>query len=67
MTPEEYEARSLYEQLQPGDRVEVIHGVRSGSSANWTTKTTGKVLRGSGGGTGCTSAAAPTTRSTATC
>jgi hypothetical protein len=25
--------------------VEVIHGVQVGSSANWTTKTTGKVLR----------------------
>jgi transcription elongation factor len=37
MTPEEYEARSLYEQLQPGDAVEVIHGVQVGSSANWTT------------------------------
>jgi len=45
MTPEEYEARSLYAQLQPGDRVEVIHGVTVGSSANWSTKTVGKVLR----------------------
>jgi hypothetical protein len=45
MTPEDYEARSLYEQLQPGDRVEVIHGVTVGSSANWSTKTTGEVLR----------------------
>ena len=45
MTPEEYEARSLYEQLQPGDRVEVIHGVTVGSSASWATTTVGKVLR----------------------
>jgi hypothetical protein len=45
MTPEEFEARSLYEQLQPGDRVEVIHGVQVGSSATWTTKTVGQVLR----------------------
>jgi hypothetical protein len=45
MTPEEYEARNLYAQLQPGDRVEVIHGVTVGSSANWSTKTVGQVLR----------------------
>ena len=45
MTPEEYEARQLYEQLQPGDRVEVIHGVQVGSSATWSTQTTGRVLR----------------------
>ena len=44
MTPEEYQARSLYEQLQPGDRVEVIHGVTVGSSAKWSTTTVGKVL-----------------------
>jgi hypothetical protein len=45
MTPEEYAARSLYEQLQPGDRVEVVHGVTVGSSASWSTTTIGKVLR----------------------
>ena len=45
MTPEEYESRRLYEQLQPGDRVEVIHGVTVGSSAKWNTTTVGKVLR----------------------
>jgi len=45
MTPEEYEARSLYEQLQPGDRIEVVHGVTVGSSARWSTTTVGKVLR----------------------
>ena len=45
MTPEEYEARSLYERLQPGDRVEVMHGVTVGSSAKWSTTTVGKVLR----------------------
>jgi hypothetical protein len=45
MTPEEYEARRLYAQLQPGDRVEVMHGVTVGSSANWSTTTVGKVLR----------------------
>ena len=45
MTPEEYEARSLYERLQPGDRVEVMHGVTVGWSAKWSTTTVGKVLR----------------------
>ena len=45
MTPEEYDARSLYEELRPGDRVEVIHGVTVGSSAAWATTTVGKVLR----------------------
>ena len=45
MTPEEYQSRSLYEQLQPGDRVEVIHGVTVGSSAKWSTTTVGYVLR----------------------
>ena len=45
MTPEEYAARSLYEQLRPGDRVEVVHGVKVGSSASWSTTTVGKVLR----------------------
>jgi hypothetical protein len=45
MTPEEYEARRLYEQLQPGDRVEVMHGVTIGSSARWSTTTVGKLLR----------------------
>jgi hypothetical protein len=45
MTPEEYQARSLYELLQPGDRVEVVHGVTVGSSAKWSTTTVGSVLR----------------------
>ena len=45
MTPEEYAARSLYEQLRPGDRVEVVHGVTVGSSATWSTTTVGTVLR----------------------
>ena len=45
MTPEEYEARRLYGELRPGDRVEVIHGVTVGSSAAWSTTTVGRVLR----------------------
>ena len=45
MTPEEGASRKLYTELSPGDRVEVIHGVTVGSSAKWTTTTTGRVLR----------------------
>jgi hypothetical protein len=45
MTPEEYQSRALYEQLEPGDRVEVLHGVTVGSSATWSTTTVGRVLR----------------------
>jgi (p)ppGpp synthase/HD superfamily hydrolase len=45
MNTAEQATRSLYEQLKPGDRVEVVHGVTVGSSAAWTTTTVGKVLR----------------------
>ena len=45
MTPEERQSRTLYDQLAPGDRVEVIQGVQIGSSAAWSTTTVGKVLR----------------------
>ena len=45
MTPEERESRTLYNQLEAGDRVGVVHGVTVGSSAAWTTTTTGRVLR----------------------
>ena len=45
MTPEEFQSRNLYDHLQPGDRIEVIHGVTNGSSAQWSTTTIGKVLR----------------------
>jgi len=45
MTPEEFEARRLFDQLQPGDRVEVVHGVTVGSSASWSSTTVGRVLR----------------------
>jgi hypothetical protein len=44
-TSEELQARALYEQLEPGDRVEVVHGVTVGSSGAWQTTTTGRVLR----------------------
>ena len=45
MTPEECLSRVLYEKLEPGDRIEVIHGVTVGSSATWSTTTVGKVMR----------------------
>jgi hypothetical protein len=45
MTSEESQARALYEHLQPGDRVVVVHGVTVGSSATWSTTTVGTVLR----------------------
>jgi len=45
MINEERQSRALYEQLEPGDRVEVVHGVTVGSSATWSTTTVGRVLR----------------------
>ncbi|MFM8578860.1 MAG: hypothetical protein ACKOCN_08680 [Planctomycetaceae bacterium] len=45
MTPEERDIRVLYDQLQPGELVEVVHGVTVGSSGRWTATTTGRVLR----------------------
>ena len=45
MKAEEQELRDAYDQLQPGDRIEVVHGVTVGSSAKWSTTTVGKVLR----------------------
>ena len=44
MNTAEQATRGLYEQLEPGDRVEVVHGVTVGSTAAWTTTTVGKVL-----------------------
>jgi len=35
----------LFAELKPGDRVEVDHGVVVGSSAKWTTRTVGTVVR----------------------
>ena len=45
MTHDEHASRTLYNELVPGDQVEVVHGVTVGSSAAWTTTTTGRVLR----------------------
>jgi hypothetical protein len=35
----------LFEQLKPGDRIEVEHEVKVGSSKTWAAKTTGMVVR----------------------
>jgi hypothetical protein len=45
MTAEESQSRAVYESLQPGDLVEVVHDVTVGSSGAWKTTTTGRVLR----------------------
>lgn len=45
MKSAEQELRDAYEQLQPGDHIEVVHSVTVGSSAKWSTTTVGKVLR----------------------
>ena len=45
MKPAEQELRDLYDHLEPGDRIEIVHGVTVGSSAKWSTTTIGKVLR----------------------
>jgi ribosomal protein L35 len=45
ITAEEVRNRQLYAALKPGDRVEVVHDVKVGSSARWKTTTTGEVVR----------------------
>ena len=35
----------LFAELKPGDRIEVDHGVKIGSSTTWTTKTVATVVR----------------------
>jgi hypothetical protein len=40
----ESDARELFYALLPGDRVEVVHEVKVGSSKTWTTKTVGTVV-----------------------
>ena len=37
-------SRQLFTELQPGDRIEVEHEVKVGSSKTWTTKTVGNVV-----------------------
>ena len=40
----EAESRKLFTELRPGDRVEIEHDVKIGSSKQWTTTTTGTVV-----------------------
>jgi len=40
----ETESRQLFVELRPGDRVEVTHEVKVGSSKTWSTVTTGTVV-----------------------
>jgi hypothetical protein len=40
----EVESRRVFGELKPGDRVEIVHGVKVGSSKTWTTQTIGTVL-----------------------
>ena len=37
-------AREIYETLRPGDRIEVVHEVKVGSSKTWATTTVGTVV-----------------------
>jgi hypothetical protein len=37
-------SRQLFDELKPGDRIEVEHEVKVGSTKTWTTKTTGTVV-----------------------
>ena len=38
------DARQLFAHLRPGDRIEVVHEVKVGSSKTWSTKTVGTVV-----------------------
>jgi hypothetical protein len=38
------DAHEIYETLRPGDRVEVVHEVKVGSSKTWSTTTVGTVV-----------------------
>ena len=38
------DARQLFTQLKSGDRIEVVHEVKIGSSKTWSTKTVGTVM-----------------------
>ncbi len=39
------DSRRLFEDLREGDRLEVVHEVKVGSSKTWKTKTVGTVVR----------------------
>ncbi len=40
----ETDARRLFSELKPGDRIEVEHEVKVGSSKTWSTRTVGTVV-----------------------
>jgi hypothetical protein len=42
--PSQIDSRQLFEELRPGDRIEVTHEVKVGSSKTWTTTTVGTVV-----------------------
>ncbi len=42
--PTELESRRLFTELKSGDRIEVVHEVKVGSSKTWSTKTVGTVM-----------------------
>lgn len=44
MSPSERRERQLFDELKPGDRIEVEHTVMVGQRS-WTTKTVGSVVR----------------------
>lgn len=43
--PSNTDSRQLFTELAPGDRIEVEHEVKVGSSKTWTLKTAGTVVR----------------------
>jgi hypothetical protein len=42
--PTKTDPRQLFKELKPGDRIEVVHEVKVGSSKAWSTKTVGTVM-----------------------
>jgi len=42
--PANLQSRQLFTELKPGDRIEVEHEVKVGSTKTWTLKTTGTVV-----------------------
>jgi hypothetical protein len=42
--PTELESRQLFTELKSGDRIEVVHEVKVGSSKTWSTHTVGTVM-----------------------
>ena len=42
--PAKFDSRQIFQDLRPGDRVEIVHEVKVGSSKTWNTKTVGTVV-----------------------